>query len=41
MPGDIRDHAILQSASARLEELIAACRPGGKLHGHAPTWLPM
>jgi hypothetical protein len=37
MPGDIRDHAVLHSASARLKELIAACQRGGNLHGHAPN----
>jgi len=33
---NIRDRAILNSASARLEELINACRRGGGLHAHAP-----
>jgi len=37
MPGDIHDHAILKSTSDRLEELIAVCRRGGKLYGHAPN----
>jgi len=37
MPGDIRDHAILQEASTKLDELIAVCKRGGKLYGHAPT----
>jgi len=36
VPVSIRDHAILESASARLEELIDACRRGGGLHAHAP-----
>ncbi len=36
MSVSIRDHAILDSATARLEELIDACRRGGGLHAHAP-----
>jgi len=33
---NIRDRAILNSASGRLEDLIEACRRGGGLHAHAP-----
>ncbi len=34
---DIRDHAVLQSSSDRLEELIAVCRRGGNLHIRFPN----
>jgi len=37
MPGDIRHHAILKSASERLEELIDACWRRGAIHGHFPN----
>ena len=37
MPGDIGDHAILKSASERLEELIDGCRRRGAIHGHFPN----
>jgi hypothetical protein len=36
VPPGIRDHAVLEAASARLEELIEACRRGGGLHAQAP-----
>jgi hypothetical protein len=37
MPADIRDHAILRESSAKLEELIHACRRRAAIHGHSPN----